>query len=196
VQQISDQLGAQAAQQQFNAADKAQSSGDLKGALAQFNALAGKPGPMQAQAQTRAQQVSQLIADANKPKAPPTPTPQAPTPAPTVARAPVVTLIPSGEYQRWNGPVQKGQMLPDNSVEGGLQPTNLAVPAIPDAPAKAVVIFIISIDPSGNVTPTRKTVDDYGLGPQVMAAAKAWKFNPPMVKGKPVSTTIQVKVAF
>jgi hypothetical protein len=39
-------------------------------------------------------------------------------------------------------------------------------------------------------------VDDYGLGPQVMAAAKGWKFQPPTVKGKPVSTTIQVKVAF
>jgi hypothetical protein len=29
-----------------------------------------------------------------------------------------------------------------------------------------------------------------------MAAAKSWKFKPPMAKGTPVSTTIQVKVVF
>jgi TonB family protein len=106
-------------------------------------------------------------------------------------------MIPSGDFQRWNGPVTKGMMLPDNSVEGGLKPlTSLSIPAIAGAPAGATVVFIINIDPNGNVTPARKTVDDYGLGPQVMAAAKAWKFNPPMVKGKPVSTNIQVKVSF
>ncbi|MGA2984969.1 MAG: protein kinase [Terriglobia bacterium] len=195
VQQITDQIAQQQAQQQFNAADRAQSSGDLNTALTQFKALAGKAGPVQAQAQIRAQQVAELIADANKPKAPVTPPPA--TPAPTVARNAVVTLIPSGDFQRWNGPVSKGQMIPDNSIEGGLKPIgSLTVPPLPDAPAKAVVIFIISIDPNGNVTPGRKTVDDNGLGPQVMAAAKGWKFNPPMVKGKPVATSIQVKVAF
>jgi hypothetical protein len=87
-------------------------------------------------------------------------------------------------------------MIPDNNVEGGLKPITLAMPPLPDAPAKAVVIFIITIDTSGNVTPTRKTVDDYGLGPQVMAHAKTWKFNPPTVKGKAVSSSIQVKVTF
>jgi hypothetical protein len=195
VQQIADQIAQQQAQQQFNAADRAQSGGDLSTALTQFKALAGKPGPMQPQAQIRAQQVAELIADANKPKAPVTPPP--PTPPPSVARNGVVTLIPSGDFQRWNGPVSRGQVIPDNSIEDGLKPIgSLTVPPVPDAPAKAVVIFIISIDPSGNVTPGRKTVDDYGLGPQVMAAAKGWKFNPPMVIGKPVATSIQVKVSF
>jgi hypothetical protein len=122
--------------------------------------------------------------------------PQTPTPAPAVARNPVVTLISLGDSQPWNGPIQKGQMVPDNLVEGGLKPINLAIPPIPDAPARAEVIFVINIDPNGNVTPIRKTVDDFGLAPRVMAAAKAWKFNPPMVKGMPVSTTIQVKVVF
>jgi TonB family protein len=87
-------------------------------------------------------------------------------------------------------------MLPDNVVEGGLKSINLAIPPILDAPAKSEVIFVISIDPNGNVTPIRKTVDDYGLAPQVMAAAKSWKFSPPTVKGTPVSTTVQVKVVF
>ena len=131
------------------------------------------------------------------PPQPVTPQPVTPPPAPVAAPTPVVTLIPSGDFQRWNGPVSKGQMIPDNGIEGGLRPVGkLTIPPIPDAPAKAVVIFIINIDPNGNVTPGRKTVDDFALGPQVMAAARAWKFNPPMVRGKAVSTTIQVRVTF
>ena len=126
----------------------------------------------------------------------PTPAPTPPPPAPTVARNPKVELIPSGEYERWTGPVSKGDMIPDNSVEGGLKPINITLPPLADAPAKAIVTFIITIDQNGNVTPTRKQLDDYGLGPQVMAHAKTWKFNPPTVKGKPVSSSIQVKVTF
>jgi hypothetical protein len=101
VQQIADQIAQQQAQQQFNAADRAQSGGDLSTALTQFKALAGKPGPMQPQAQIRAQQVAELIADANKPKAPVTPPP--PTPPPSVARNGVVTLIPSGDSNAGTG---------------------------------------------------------------------------------------------
>jgi hypothetical protein len=122
--------------------------------------------------------------------------PQTPTPAPAVARNPVVTLISLGDSQPWNGPIQKGQMLPDNSVEGGLKSIDLAIPPILDAPTKAEVVFVVSIDPKGNVAPIRKIADDFGLAPRVMAAAKAWKFNPPTAKGTPVSTTIQVKVVF
>jgi hypothetical protein len=126
----------------------------------------------------------------------PPPAPGPSTQAALAVRYPVVTLIPSGDFQRWNGPVTKEQMLPDNSIEGGLKPVGtLTVPPM-DAPAKAFVIFIITIDPNGNVTPGRKTSDDNGLGPQVMATAKGWKFYPPMVKGKPVSTSITVKVTF
>jgi TonB family protein len=113
------------------------------------------------------------------------------------ARNPVVTLIPSGDFERWNGPVMKGQMLPDNSIEGGLKPMGgLPVPPMKDAPPNAVVVFIITIDADGNVTPGRRISDDYGLGQQVMAAAKRWKFQPPTVRGEPVSTAIQVKVTF
>jgi hypothetical protein len=121
---------------------------------------------------------------------------QTPAPNPVAARNPVVTLISLGDSQPWSGPVQNGQMLPDNSVEGGLKAINLAIPPILDAPAKAEVIFVVSIDPKGNVTPIRKIADNFGLAPRVMAAAKAWKFNPPTSKGTPVSTTIQVKVVF
>jgi hypothetical protein len=158
-----------------------------------------KGGPLAAQAGDRFAQVTQAIADAKAPKAPPTPTPGPTTPTPTpttsAARSGKVDLIPSGDYERWNGPVQKGQTMPDNSIEGGLKPINMSLPPM-TAPAGATVVFIIAIDPNGNVNPVRKTVDDFGLGPQVMAAAKSWKFNPPVVKGKQVSTNIQVKVSF
>jgi eukaryotic-like serine/threonine-protein kinase len=121
---------------------------------------------------------------------------QMPTPSPTAARRPVVTLISSGDLQPWSGPIQRGQMVPDNSVEGGLKSISLAIPPIADAPANAEVIIVVSIDANGNVTPIRMTADDFGLASRVMAAAKAWKFSPPTVKGTPVSTTLQVKVVF
>ena len=38
--------------------------------------------------------------------------------------------------------------------------------------------------------------DDNGLAPQVMAAAKGWKFEPPTVNGTLVSSSIQVMVMF
>ena len=66
--EVVDQLAAlrvQADQAEYRAAQEAQSSGDLRAALALFQDLAGKPGPTQAQAQVRAQQVTQLIANAN-----------------------------------------------------------------------------------------------------------------------------------
>jgi len=201
IQEITDKLSAAADQAKFDEADRKQKSGDLAGAQAGFRALMTKGGPLAAQAADRFAQVTQLIAEAHAPKPPPPPPPN-PTTNPTTnqnptasARAGTVTLIPSGDYQRWNGPVQKGQTMPDNSIEGGLKPTNMSLPPM-TAPAGATVVFIIAIDPNGNVNPVRKTVDDFGLGPQVMAAAKSWKFEPPMVKGKAVSTNIQVKVTF
>ena len=109
----------------------------------------------------------------------------------------VVKLIPSGDFQPWHAPVTKGMMVPDNSIEGGLKPLgSLTVPPSPNAPPQAFVVFIIGIDPNGNVTPGRKVSDDHGLAPQVMAAAKGWKFQAPTVNGQPVSTSIQVLVIF
>jgi serpin B len=120
-----------------------------------------------------------------------------PHPRPPIPpRNPVVTLITSGEYHPLTLPVRKGMVVPEYNVDGGLKPTNLAIPPVPDAPAGAFVVFSIIIDPDGNVTPARLAADENGLGPQVMAAAKAWKFNPPTVRGAPVSTSIQVKVTF
>ena len=131
------------------------------------------------------------------PLPPPLPPPiPPPISLPTPPGYPVVTLLTSGEYQPLNRPVQKGMIVPDINVDGGLKPINLAMPPMAGAPAGAYVVLTINIDPNGNVTPTRMIADVYGLGPQVMAAAKGWKFNPPTVRGKPVSTIIQVKVIF
>jgi len=48
-------------QKEFAAADKAQSSGDLTAALAEFQDVAAKPGPFQEPAQSRIQQINQLV---------------------------------------------------------------------------------------------------------------------------------------
>jgi hypothetical protein len=66
---VADQLAAlqvQADQAEYDAADRAENSADPKDALALFQVLAEKPGPTQAQAQVRVQQVTQLIANANR----------------------------------------------------------------------------------------------------------------------------------
>ena len=110
---------------------------------------------------------------------------------------PVVKLIPSGDFTRWNKPVTSGQIVPDNAIDGGLKPHgSLNLPPLENAPPRAFVIIMIGIDQNGNVIPGRKMSDDNRLAPQVMAAAKAWKFEPPTVNGTPVSTNIQVIVTF
>jgi serpin B len=116
------------------------------------------------------------------------------TPGPGVN--PVVTLLPSGEYRPRQGPVEKGQSVPDYNVEGGLKPVNLAMPPVAGAPAGASVLLMIDIGPNGNVTSTRVLADVCGCGPQVEDAAMRWKFKPPTIKGQPVSTRTTVKVIF
>jgi len=65
---VANQLEAlqmQADKAEYDTAERAESSGDLKAALALFQALAKEPGPMHAEAQVRAEQVTQLIANGN-----------------------------------------------------------------------------------------------------------------------------------
>jgi serine/threonine protein kinase len=59
--QLKEVTAALQTKQQFTAAEAAQSSGDLNGALTRFQDIASKPGPFQAQAQTRVQQISQTL---------------------------------------------------------------------------------------------------------------------------------------
>jgi hypothetical protein len=109
----------------------------------------------------------------------------------------VVKLIPSGDFTRWNKPVARGQIVPDNTIDGGLKPHgSLNLPPLENAPQQAFVIFMIGIDQNGNVIPGRRMSDDNGLAPQVMAAAKSWKFEPPTVNDTPVATNVQVIVTF
>jgi TonB family protein len=194
VQSITDQISQQQAQQQFNAADQAQKNGDLKGGLAQFRALAEKPGPMQAQAQAR---VEQITAELRMPAAPPTPA-STPTPSPAsiAPHNPVVTPLYSGAFRPLTLPYRKGMTVADVNVDGGLKPTNLAMAPVQGAPPGSLVMMLIKIDENGSVTPDRVINDTSGFGPQVQEAARAWKFNPPTAKGKPVNTTLTVKVTF
>jgi serine/threonine-protein kinase len=201
VQTISDKLAAAADLIKFDDAVKKQNSGDLQGALAEFKALAGKSGPKQADALDRFGQVSQLIADAGKPKveaSKPTPAPPAPGPgpAPGPARNPVVTPLSGGEPQPLTLPWRKGMVIPDYNVDGGLQSANLAMPPVPGAPPGSMVLIRITIDENGNVTPNQILNDTSGFGSEVQKAARTWKFKPPTAKGKPVNTSISVRVTF
>ena len=87
-------------------------------------------------------------------------------------------------------------LVPDYNVEGGLKPLDFSMSPVGGAPSGSFVMLIIEIDERGEVSPDRVISDTSGVGPTVMDAAKKWKFNPPMVKGKPVQTSVTVKVTF
>lgn len=195
VQSITDQITQQEAQQQFNAAVQAQNNGDLKAALAQFKAIASKPSPLQPLAQAKADLIAQLLKSSPPPNPAP-PNPAGTTPATTAGRNPVVTPLYSGGLVPLTLPYHKGMIVSDVNVDGGLKATNLAMPPVQGAPTGSLVLIMIKIDENGSVSPQRVINDTSGFGPQVQEAARAWKFNPPTAKGKPVNTTLTVKVTF
>ncbi len=208
IQQITDQLAAiaqkqqlEAAKQQFDAADHLQSSGDLKGALAQFKAIADGSGPMKSQAQDRVTQVQALIAENSKPKPEPKPVASSspahpPTSAPSsTGKNPVVTVLVDPS-EPWTRGVQKGMVLPNSAVDGGLKAVNTSMAAVPGAAPGSTVMIMINIGEDGSVTPGPVIKDAGGLGKQVADAARSWKFNPPTVKDKPVRTSVAVRVTF
>jgi serine/threonine-protein kinase len=203
-QQIGDASKAKLDQAKFDDGVKRQSSGDLPGALAEFKALAGKPGAKQAEAMDRVFQVSQAIAEAKPPlKLQEQETPgSTATTTPVMPRAagrnPVVTpLVASGgDLSPLNLPYRKGMLVPDFNVDGGVQATNLSVPPVQGAAAGSIVLLRIMIDENGNVTATQIVQDTSGFGLEVQKATRGWKFKPLTTKGKPVNTSITVKVTF
>ncbi len=107
-----------------------------------------------------------------------------------------ITLLHSGEPQPWTLPWRVGMTVPDFNVDGGLQAINLSVTGNCAAPAGSIVLLQIAIDENGTVTPDQILNDTSGFGPDVMEAAKSWKFKPPTAKGHPVRTAISVRVQF
>ncbi len=204
VQQITDALNAQAAKQQmdaakaqFDAADHLQSSGDLKGALAQFKTIADGSGPMKDQAQSRVAQVQALIAESNKPKPVVSSTAvSSSTSAPAASgKNPTVTVLVDPS-EPWTRAVQKGMVYPNSAVDGGLKAINTSIAAIPGAAPGSIVMMTINIGEDGSVTPGPVIKDTGGLGKQVADASRSWKFNPPTVKEKSVKTSVAVRVTF
>ncbi len=213
VQQITDRQNAMAAKQlmdaaraQFDAADHLQSSGDLKGALAQFKSIAEGSGPLKAQAQDRVTQVQAQMAEANKPKpeppkpaaasAPgPTANPSGPSPTASASKNPVVTVMVDPS-EPWTRAVQKGMLYPNSAVDGGLKAINTPLAAIPGVAPGSTVMITVNIDEAGNVTPGRVINGPPALGKQVSDVVRSWKFNPPTVQDKPVKTSVAVRVTF
>jgi len=181
---------------QFTQAKNKKDIASLQNLKSQFQSLTSGSGAPASQARDYAEnQIPAAITQinqANQPKPQPPPvTPPAPAP-----HAPVVTLIPSGPYHPWARSVQKGQLVPDYNVEGGLKPLDLSMSPVRGAPSGSIVTVKINIDEEGNVLPDHVLLDPSGEGPTVMDAAKKWKFNPPMVKGTAVKTSVAVKVTF
>jgi hypothetical protein len=120
-----------------------------------------------------------------------------PVPFTCGARNPLVKLIPPATYPRVVRPGTREVTIPADEIERVLQPVGkLSVPPSSNAPPGAFVTFAVEVGISDNVILGQVESDGSGLAQQVLPAAKAWKFRPPMVRGKPVSITVHVIVIF
>jgi TonB family protein len=180
----------------FAQAESSKNASGLQQLAAQFQALARQGGPIAGAARDYATRLIpaaiQQITAAAKPAASVSSPPVATAPS----RAPVVTVVTSGTYRPWQGPLRKGQLLPEYNIDGGLKAISLHMPPVANAPAGSFVTIKVNIDEQGNVTPDHIVQDASGIGAEVLDAAKSWKFQPPRVRGKPVRTSILVKVQF
>jgi tetratricopeptide (TPR) repeat protein len=147
-------------------------------------------------------QVQATIKELSTRPAVPNPSPiAAGSPGGPAARAeaqPRVSWDLGGAVQKYPGRVDKGMVLPAFYVDSGLRPAGgqLTMPPVAGAASGCFVTYIIRIDTSGSVHPDHALDDKCGLGSAVEQAAQKWKFNPPTAKGKPVQTSVTVKVEF
>ena len=180
----------------FNQAKNNKDVSAMQQLKTQFQAIASGSGAPATQARDFSDnQIPTLIAQinqANQPKPPP----PAPAPAPAPVKNPVVSLIVSGTYRAWTRSVQKGMLVPEYNVDGGLKPVDLSMAPVKGVPSGTIATVKINIDDQGSVSPDIVLLDPGGVGPSVMDAARKWKFNPPTVKGVAVKTSVTVKVTF
>ncbi len=181
---------------EFTQAQAAKNTTELQALATQFEALASQGGSVASSAREYATRlvpgaISQLAAANRTALVKPAALVAAPA-----ARAAQVSLVPSGSYRPYNGPIGRNQLLPDYNVDGGLKPVSLSLPPIQGAPAGSLVIIKINIDPNGGVTPDIIVNDTSGVGAAVLSDASHWKFQPPRVRSKPVRTSVSVMVKF
>ncbi|MDE3179928.1 MAG: hypothetical protein KGM47_09760, partial [Acidobacteriota bacterium] len=174
----------------YDEAAGAKDTQQLKSLASEFHALSAQGGSAAAEAQHYAAVV--IPADLKQIEASEKPA----APAAPAAVAPQVTVLTSGNYQPWRGPVRRDQLLPEYNIDGGLKAVSLAVPAVRGAPPGSVAIVKINIDATGSVTPDHVINDTSGKGPLLIEACRHWKFRPPSVRGKPVRTSVSVEVKF
>ncbi|MBI3663553.1 MAG: protein kinase [Acidobacteria bacterium] len=118
---------------------------------------------------------------------------------PAVTRSAKVTPLLLSP-QKWTQPTPNaGQLVNSRYVDGGLKVEKDPVPndVIQRAAAGSTVQVELSLNESGKVTSGKVQGGDAGIGQAVIDAAKAsWQFNEPRVNGKPVTTTVVVRVQF
>ncbi|MGH9450163.1 MAG: protein kinase domain-containing protein, partial [Terriglobia bacterium] len=146
---------------QYDQAVAAKDTQQLERLAPEFRALAAEGGSggsaAGAFASTRIPAALKQIAASEKPAA-------APAAPPAPARAPEVSVLTSGNYQPWRGPVRRGQLLPEYNIEGGLTAVSLALPHFQGAPPGSIASIKINIDEAGDVTPDHVINDTSGQG--------------------------------
>ena len=120
-----------------------------------------------------------------------------PVPFTCGARTPLVKLLTPASYPRVVHPGVTEESIPQDDIERILQPVGkLTVPPASNAPLGAFILFPMRVNIGGDVTPGETESDENGLGPLVLAAARAWKFRPPTIKGEHHAIDLRVIVIF
>ena len=120
-----------------------------------------------------------------------------PVPFTCGTRNPLVRLIPPASHPQVVHPGVTDEPIPADDIERILVPVGkLTVPPSSKAPPGAFVVFPIRINIGGDVTPGETESDENGLGPLVLSAAQAWKFQPPTIMGEQHAIDLHVIVIF
>jgi len=191
----------------FNTAKQGNDASALRSLQGDFRTHAGRGGATAGDARDIAEtqipkELDRIAAAAKPPE--PTPTPAQPTPTQpaatttTTTQGPRVSLQLSATRQRWTGALGQGQLVGESFIDGGLQP--IGQPTLPEAvaqrgAARSSVRVLITIEQDGKVSGGR-VLQDNGAGAAVIEAAKAWRFQPPTVNGKPVKTSVMAVIEF
>jgi len=130
----------------------------------------------------------------------------APTPPSAAAITPVAPLrtakaeVVSLAAQKWTQPLSAGQLVNSRYLDGGPKLEREAiVPSeiIQRAAVGSTLQVEVDVNESGQVTGGRVQSGDDAVGKAIVELAKsAWKFAPPRVNGKPVTTRVTMRVRF
>jgi tetratricopeptide (TPR) repeat protein len=192
-----EQGKASSLQSQFNnAKNDANALKQLQSELQKYSGMSGRVGEAARDIAGKIPGELTRLEAASRP-APSTPTPSTPSAPARSASIRLLALSP----QKWTGPTPSaGQQVNSRFLDAELKAQSANVPneIVQRATPGSSLQLLLNISDSGKVTGGQAQSGDATIGQGVIDTAKTnWVFGPPpRVNGKPVTTTVVVKVQF